>query len=1086
MSRIFAILMLTLWLCSCVAPEHRGTIGELRQRHMVIESDQISNGLEQAMAGYQQFLRESEDSALTPEAIRRLADLKIEQEYGHLGPRDGKPAAAEEMSAPQPGASPDLTVSTPAEPNPAALPKEEDEVFAERATRLNPPEPAAATDNVSDRALEDLERAGPLEAIALYRQLLEKYPLYERNDQVLYQMSRAYEELGRIEEAMTVMADLVKTYPDSRYLDEVQFRRAEFFFAYRLFLNAEEAYIDIVRIGAGSSYYPLALYKLGWTYYKQELYEDALQRFIGVLDFNLANGYDFDQTEDEPQRKRIEDTFRVISLSFSYLGGANSVVDYFAQYGQREYENRIYRNLGEYYFSKRRYSDAVEAYTAYLDRHPLHFDAPLFHKRIIEINTAGGFPSLVLAAKKAYATNYGLNAPYWKHFVADERPEVIAYLKENLTDLAHHYHALYQQTKKAEEKPQHLAEALHWYRDFLSSFPTAPEAPAINYQLADLLLENTSFLAAAVEYEKTAYGYGSHDQAASAGYAAVYAYRRHQEGLKDADEDLQYEIVRSSLTFAETFPDHDKAAVVMVAALDDLYSLQEFERAQAAGRELLEMFPAAAPEVRRSAWLVVAHSSYELAEYAVAESAYLEVLRLLPEADSSRADLVDNLAAAIYKQGEQARAAGDNPAAAEHFLRVGILAPTSKIRPTAEYDGAAALILSEDWSRAAQVLQRFRSDFPEHELQPEVTKKMAYVYQQDGKLFLAAEEYERIETESDDPAIRQDALLTAAELYEQSKEVERALQVYLRYVGYFPEPFAVNLEMHQKIAEVYKDRQQRQDYLQELGVIVGLDAKAGEQRTDRTRFLAGKAALVLAEVKFAEFKVVRLVKPFKNNLKKKQTLMKAATSSFNALMDYEIGEVTAAATYYLAEIYGDFSKSLLTSERPEGLSALELEDYELAIEEQAYPFEERGIQVHQSNLELIALGVYNSWVEKSLARLAILLPARYDKPEDEGPLPTSLELFSFETDRPLPVIATPAPNPENSPTADGAQAAAPVAGQDPVVAPEAEEPTAAGPTMTPPQMAAEQGAPSIDEGPAPTEGTDPSDQPSGQGTEVPK
>jgi len=40
--------------------------------------------------------------------------------------------------------------------------------------------------------------------------------------------------------------------------------------------------------------------------------------------------------------------------------------------------------------------------------------------------------------------------------------------------------------------------------------------------------------------------------------------------------------------------------------------------------------------------------------------------------------------------------------------------------------------------------------------------------------------------------------------------------------------------------------------------------------------------------------------------------------------------------------------------------------------------------------------------------------------------------------------------------------------------------------MTPPQMAAEQGAPSVDAEPAPTEGTDPSDQPSGQGTEVPK
>jgi hypothetical protein len=44
----------------------------------------------------------------------------------------------------------------------------------------------------------DLERAGAREAIALYTNLLNEYPLYERNDQVLYQMSRAYEELGQI------------------------------------------------------------------------------------------------------------------------------------------------------------------------------------------------------------------------------------------------------------------------------------------------------------------------------------------------------------------------------------------------------------------------------------------------------------------------------------------------------------------------------------------------------------------------------------------------------------------------------------------------------------------------------------------------------------------------------------------------------------------------------------------------------------------------------------------------------------------------------------------------------------------------
>ena len=86
---------------------------------------------------------------------------------------------------------------------------------------------------------DDLERAGTREAIALYEKLLNDYPPYERNDQVLYQMSRAYEELGQIDEAMTVMDRMVRDYPRSRYIDEVQFRRAEYFFTRRRYLDAE-------------------------------------------------------------------------------------------------------------------------------------------------------------------------------------------------------------------------------------------------------------------------------------------------------------------------------------------------------------------------------------------------------------------------------------------------------------------------------------------------------------------------------------------------------------------------------------------------------------------------------------------------------------------------------------------------------------------------------------------------------------------------------------------------------------------------------------------------------------------------------
>src|SRR5690606_28097206 len=67
--------------------------------------------------------------------------------------------------------------------------------------------------------------SGPLEAIAIYQQLLAEYPSYERSDQVLYQMARAYDELGRTEEAMAVMERVVAEHAYSKYLDEVQFRR---------------------------------------------------------------------------------------------------------------------------------------------------------------------------------------------------------------------------------------------------------------------------------------------------------------------------------------------------------------------------------------------------------------------------------------------------------------------------------------------------------------------------------------------------------------------------------------------------------------------------------------------------------------------------------------------------------------------------------------------------------------------------------------------------------------------------------------------------------------------------------------------
>lgn len=1006
------LLAAAVLLASCAATPRHGTIAQLRDVKLDLADERIEGGIEKAMAGYQKFLAESPESAMTPEAIRRLADLKLEREYGQLERAGRASAAATALAAPERAAlAPATAAAIPSAAAGAARESARD--FERRATAAGPVAATAAAAGVAGagsalpgEAGADLQNANAEEAIVLYRQLLEKYPQYARNDQVLYQMSRAYEELGRVDEAMAAMTRIVTEFPGSRFSDEIQFRRGEYFFTRRKYLEAEGAYQAIVKSGEHSAYYELALYKLGWTYYKQDMHEEALQQFTGLLDFKIKSGYDFAATHEELERKRVEDTYRVISLSFSALGGADAVVAYFDRHGRRSYEVDVYRNLGEHYLDKRRYADAAAAYKAFVRQNPFHQVAPHFDMRVIEIYKQGDFPQLVIEANKDYATRYGLKAEYWKHFAIASYPEVVGYLKANIKELANHYHALYQDKERAKDRPANFAEASHWYREYLDSFPKEEGSAAMNYQLADLLLENRDFGASAQEYERTAYDYPAHEKAAAAGYAAVYAYREQLGVAAEAERDpVRREVIRSSLRFADAWPAHEKAALVMGGALEDIFGMKDYAFAVTTGRKLITVFPTAEPGLRRGAWLIVADSSYQLAQYHDAEEGYGAVLQLTAADDKSRPELVENLAAAIYKQGEQANAAGDFRAAAEHFLRVGRAAPTAKIRPAADYDAAAAYIQLKAWPEAATVLLAFRKDYPGHKLQPDVTRKLALVYQEDSQFALAAAEYERIETETKDEGVRREALQMAAGLYLKATTPDKALLVYRRFLDYFPRPVEPVVETRHKIAEILLARNDQPGYLKELRQIVDADARAGKERTDRTRYLGATSALVLTEPLYAQFAAIPLSQPFDKSLKKKKAAMKAANEAFGKLVDYEVGDVTAAATYYIAEAYYAFSDALKKSERPKGMDELEAEQYEEALDEQAYPFEEKAIAIHQKNIDLVPHGIYNAWIDKSLGRLAVLMPGRYAKPEESTGYIAAIDTVDYHAlVEPKPVV----------------------------------------------------------------------------------
>ncbi|TMC98346.1 MAG: tetratricopeptide repeat protein, partial [Chloroflexi bacterium] len=569
-----------------------GTLAELRNVRPDVQDVKVEQGLDQAMLQYRRFLEDAPVNAMTPEAMRRLADLQLEKQFG-IRTRNVKPR---EMPAPQPARV--LAGAAGGTPNPSAALRESDQDFERRTTA----EAGIVAGSNADASPADAVRGdpkGPLEAIALYDRLLNEYPGYEQRDKVLYQEARAYDELGRTEEAIATMERLIGENPHSEHFDEVQFRRGEYFFTRRRFHDAETAYSGIISLGTRSSYYELALYKLGWTLYKQEFYEEALQKYVALLDYKVSIGYDFDRTHDEDDDRRVADTFRVISLSFSNLGGPETIQEDFSKFGNRSYEDRIYSNLGEHYLSKLRYDDAAKTYKAFIALYPFHRAAPRFSMRVIETFTQGGFPKLVLESKREFASKYGLKSEYWRHFKPEQSPEVQAYLKTNLKDLATHYHAQYQDANEADEKLTNYREASRWYGAYLDSFPTEADSAPVNYRLADLLLENKDFGEAAKQYERTAYGYAPHPQSAAAGYAAIFAYREQLKlAGKEQQDAVKRDTVASSLKFADAFPQDEHAAAVLGAAADDMYEMKNYKAAVEADQRVIDKYPGADAAIR--------------------------------------------------------------------------------------------------------------------------------------------------------------------------------------------------------------------------------------------------------------------------------------------------------------------------------------------------------------------------------------------------------------------------------------------------------------------------------------------------------
>lgn len=811
----------------------------------------------------------------------------------------------------------------------------------------------------------------PVDAVNNYQVMLKDYPELTDVAETVYQLARVQDLDQRPTESLSTLITFSKRFPADQRINEVLFRIAEGQFSTGDFPAASATYGKAIA-GADPRFRDQAEYKNAWSYFKMGEYPQAIPMFLAIVDRIGAGA----SASDSRQQERYNDAFRAVALTFAYMNGPIDVEQYFDRVGARSYLSDIYFTLARYYLEHDRINDAANAYDFLVRKFPNDARAPSLLAAVYDGARKENLSKLALTLQERFAADYAVSGVYWAQASEAVRADINLRMKPFLTELSQMYHADGQQSRNRDT----YAIAIGYYTQYIKTFPSDAQTPHMLFLLADAKFEIDDFAAARSDYEQSAYQYGAHPDAPSAGYAALVASQKLAEQAAEpvAQKARLRELVLGSGRFATAFPGDLRVETVLVKAAEDMLMLGEPSEAVAYAQRLLARGPADA--VRKRAMLVVSHGQFDSKDYAKAEAAYKELLADKNLPPSEVAGLRDRLALAVYRQGEAQRAAGDSASAITTFLRVASVAPGAASVPNAEIDASALLLQVKQWRRAIEVLERFQSIFPTHGLATDISTRLAYAYENDGRYLKAADILESLSLKENDDALARQMAWRSGELREKGERTDLAVATFERYLQRYPAPIERAMEVRKLLAELATKAANvatRDRWLSEIITV----ARASENLSPRSRFLAAEAAIAFGDQQAEYFQTLALKLPLDKSLAAKQKALEQSLGWYEESGRFGVLEMTTAATFKTAELYRQLAKDVIASERPDGLNQLELGQYNILLEEEAFPFEEKAAEVHAINHRRIGSGAYDVWIERSISALQKLVPAKYERLE---------------------------------------------------------------------------------------------------------
>ncbi|MBL1276968.1 MAG: hypothetical protein COB30_012860 [Ectothiorhodospiraceae bacterium] len=840
-------------------------------------------------------------------------------------------------------------------------------------------------EGAADDADDQLYYAQLDRTIELLSTALRDYPNEKNNDKTLYQLAKAYDQKGDEVNTLKTIELIANKYPKSKYYIESQFRLAEKAFSTRQYSLSEDKYTEVIGSKKNNIFYEKSLYKRAWSRFKQEFYFEAVDDLIRVIKFN-----DFDYYEKLSNSKKdlFNEYFRAIGLSFSYMGGVRALEDYFKREDEFKHLYYVYAHVSDIYLKGERKSDAVDTLTYFASNNPSSNHVPEAMIKIIDIWQSAGFSNKMNIALDVYYAKYNPGKQYWNNRKANDSrifKTVNKSLRTHILTVSANHHKKYQKNHKLTD----YQNAKRWYENYLTHYSSYSQKDNIHYLYASLLAEAGNNKEAIKHYILAGYDSNIIIDKKSAYQSILLASALVSNLVPDLTSTLASKttqeatnlwtkkLIHFSTLFSQQYP-NDKRTIKIIAHASELaYNSQLYSQtitlAESISKNISNSLAIKINTLKANAYFKQKH-------YPDAENTYRAILNDYDLIQRDKTSTIDGLALSIYYQGKESFENNDKYKAIQHYSRISAVAPHSTIASTGLYDAIALTMESKLWKESIKLIKEFQRLYPRHKYFNDVSKKLTTVYLNSKQHIAAAKELEKLAYNEQDSDYQLAALWKAGELYEDNKDYNSAIRSFTRYAKIFRSPFPQYMESMFKLVSLYTLKKDAANISYWQGTIVSEDKKTPNSlRSDRTRYIASSAALFLARDSHLNFTKAKLVLPLKKNLRIKKRAMQKTVNLYGQASSYNVAETATEATHAIAELYNEFSRALLQSERPKHLDADDLEQYQILLEDQAFPFEEKAIEFYEINLRHVKDGIFDKWIKESHTRLQTLFPVRYKR-----------------------------------------------------------------------------------------------------------